>query len=319
MAKPVLVALAALVLTAGCQTSDEPRYAVRLSVSGDATPIKDLAYESFIDQSFDDACRITTTPASPNLAIAGPVGSTVSVGVEVSSCRQDTTEPAVTCSWKVVPRRSVCAPQGAVAHPAQGQAKWSGWSHQAALQVPDRTGIYDVTLACEVDGGEQLFEPIESTLYATYREPLFMVSPPQRSWYARATEWGCGFTAKADEKRVLKHVLDSLYANARGNWRYGVFELADPAAAAYPPYDEGGNWFNCPWQALVDESDPCNFADCFEYSQVFEHISATLGIGVFEPIADVGNAGEGFKTVADSYSLDPRFPGNVDLRRGGRL
>ena len=310
---------ALLVVSFGCGPQ-QPAYGVELSLSGAVTPIVGVSYDDYFTQTIDGACRVTST-TSGDLSIAAPVGSTATLDIAVEGCGTAGTLPKMSCSWEATPR-GACSPTGRATGVASGQVEWSGADHEASLTLPARTGLYDLTLSCKVDGGADLFEPLRSTLYVTYREPLFMALPAQSSHYERAATWGCGFPRETSEAEVLKQMLNNQFEYGRENWRYGSFDPPPNPQhkSLWIPYNEGTKevpWYSCPWQALVEGDNPCNFADCYEFSQVFERVAATMGIGVFEPIADVGENSRGFTTFPGASALDPKFAGNVDCSANG--
>jgi hypothetical protein len=70
----------------------------------------------------------------------------------------------------------------------------------------------------------------------------------------------------------------------------------------------------CPWQEMVADEISCNFADCYVFSDILQHIVATAGIGGLIQCPECQVVGEnalGFVTKSESRSLDPKFAGNI--------
>lgn len=302
--------LGALVVNAACSTAGgpAPAEAVQLEVTG-SHPIAGHDDHRFLAVACDGPSSTNDTPT----AIAATAGSTISMAMTRQRCAGDARLAAAACHWRIEPSATACAADPLA--PVAGSATIEGSGGMLGVTLPPRTGVYELSLQCTAADGAAVMPPTTVALYATYGKPLFLAAEPAESLYRLGASWGCGFRTDAPETDVLVRMLDGLYHHGRQHWRYGSFD--PPAQSAYEPYDEGGGWTSCPWQALAT-GDACNFADCYEFSQVFEHVAATHGIGVFEPVADIGARAGGFLTRDGSQALDPGFPGNVDCEADGK-
>ncbi len=179
-------------------------------------------------------------PPESETSLAGLVGSTIDLEISVAGC-EIKTAPEVACGWTIRPRRQMvprrywdtscrCYPGNERGQNALDCAeirtvssgfpeKWTGWTGQVKVELPSRSGRYDLTLDCEVEGTKQA--PLRWELFAVYAEPLTWVSPPERDWYRRATCWGEGFQATVPESEVLEQMLAGLYRYGQENWNYG--------------------------------------------------------------------------------------------------
>ncbi|HWM90175.1 MAG TPA: hypothetical protein VN493_05360 [Thermoanaerobaculia bacterium] len=204
--------------------------------------------------------------------------------------------------------------------------QFRGWSHSFPLQLPEETGVFDLALHCSVSG-QPLF-PVETTLYMTYQRPQDHVSPPLENWYRGACSWGAGLTAGATEDQVVATILENLYAYGQRHWRYGycrirgnLCQFGETSVHAgtcglqcFPLY----SLCRCDWFRLVEPGSPCNFADCFVFSDVLQYMSAVMGVGGLVPQQVRGDKQQGFTTRRPLQSIDPAFTGNVECQPGGK-
>ncbi len=191
--------------------------------------------------------------------------------------------------------------------------------------------------------GAELPRPTRTTFYVTYADPLAAFSPPQADWYERATCWGGGLHARATEADVLNTILEGIYRYGQEHWRYGYAEPQDSDAGdsdesassdgsatyLFPLFSSDAGTSNveyviqeeafqptcfppckCTWIGLVTTDSPCNFADCYVFSDVLQGISAVMGVGGLVPLYIAGDAQVGFVTQP-AASLDPAFKGSI--------
>ncbi len=264
-------------------------------------PVDEVSGGVIFSQSYDDGCQLVADVERPGeKPIAATVSSRISFEVNLMSCPQLQQSPRVTCSWEI--------PGTAVA----GEESWEGYRHSLSFDVPERTGVYEIFLDCRMSGlGPATQEIVQRTLYATYKTPLGTVLPsPPAVWYEKACTWGEGFTAYDREKEVLRQVLSRIYPYAKKHWRYGSFPDAVPAGDPDQPECSGGGWCHCSWKYMVAGS-ACNFGSCYEMSDIFESMAATLGIGGLESYVIHGVADAGFITRPGRPAFDPRFPRSI--------
>ncbi len=304
------VALGLALMAAGAVNADsEPRYTVGRITARGGNPIAGVEDGVILQRYFDSECRLV--PAESSLApLSGSLDTTVELDVEIISCPADAPRPAVRCEW-----------ESFEASPTE--KSWKGYRHTLRVPMPGSTGIHRLRLACAVEepvAGEP--EPFAADLYVTYRPPLDYMDPPRRVWYERATFWGANLTREATEDGVVRALQLGLYAHGQRYWRYGycLLEKHDPTQCRFgetvlnadsPMLTCEGERCKCIWQRLVQRDTPCNFGDCYVFSDVLRYMSAMMGVGGFEEIEVLGKYGAGFTTRAESRSLDPRFTGAV--------
>ncbi|MCP4659986.1 MAG: DUF11 domain-containing protein [bacterium] len=263
--------------------------------AGNKIRVRDYGNSDTIDtiyeQSFDADCNLTTDigdyteyPFSGRSGIwflwfeLIPGTARLHATLETCPCNDQIT-PEVIVKWEIASAS------------LNGVATWSGNEGDIDLTMPAEVGAYDVELTFTVDGKD--YPPINRKLFVTKKSPLAPVNPPRLGWYEKATAWASG---KRDEDKILEALLGGLYSFGGEKWRYG--------------YDFGAVW-RCSWQDLV-AADPitCDYADCYVFSDVFENMAATLGVGGLSASEPTGSRGRGFLTAA-TPSLDPAFPGNA--------
>jgi hypothetical protein len=172
----------------------------------------------------------------------------------------------------------------------QGTETWSGLEGEATITMPGLVGAYEVTFEYTVD--DETLPPVTRKLFVTKRTPLAQVNPPRLSWYELATSWASGLSDKSD---ILANLLGGLYGYGNANWRYGYYFGVVP---------------KCGWTDLAADPITCDYADCYVFSDVFENMAATLGVGGLSDISVFGANARGFVTTG-SPSLDPAFAGNA--------
>jgi hypothetical protein len=176
------------------------------------------------------------------------------------------------------------------------------------------------------------------TLFVTLAKPLPQVTPSEVDWLRRATDWGAGLTLDTPESDAIEQIQQGLYEYGAKHWRYGyggevwsygdgggveskaktfntIRVMSEEQAEEYRitcwNKGEDNRRCKCPWFSLVAEDTACFFSDCYVFSRVLENISATMGIGVFEPIVFKGTEGQGYVTGQVS-SFDRWFDSNID-------
>lgn len=259
-------------------------------VAGNKIRVRDYSSEETIDvifqQSFEPACAIRTDvgpydehPFSGPANLYFTQSGTARLHTTVSLCPGNhQLIPKVKAEWKIAGTS------------LQGVTAWTGYEGDVILSMPDKVGSYDVELLFTVEGKQR--PAIRRKLFVTWGPPLLQ-DPPRLGWYEKATAWAAGQSA---EGPVLTSLLGGLYSFGQSNWRYGYW---------FDPTIE-----RCPWQGLVQDPVSCDYSDCFVFSDVFESMAATLGIGGLLPVTTYGTHGRGFLTRA-APSLDPAFPGSA--------
>jgi hypothetical protein len=91
--------------------------------------------------------------------------------------------------------------------------------------------------------------------------------------------------------------LQGLYSYGQANWRYG--------------YNFTPGISKCNWEQLTADPIACDYADCYVYSDVFENMAKTLGVGGLMYSRVTGSAGAGEFITTGSPSLDPLFTGSA--------
>lgn len=309
--------LAVMVPVAGASaplTGIEQLAVSRITVDG--YPIDEVPEGRILEQSFDEACKLTASNAVHNLPLAGSVTDkdVLHLEVEVAACAAGP-QPEMRCGWEIEKTTR------------SGNATWTGLKGKLEVRLPRNTGIYTLGLNCSAAGDKVAPFLLQRTLFVTYGEPLSAsysdldqtYTAPKIDWYWRACDWGAGFEADDEEEDVLHTMLGRLYDYGQEHWKYGSFPKEVPKNAPYQPECSGeglGQWCKCSWPALVAEKTSCNFGSCYDWSKVFENIAATMGFGGFEVIRVVGAGGSGFVTLPNSRSFDPDFSGNVECAPG---
>jgi hypothetical protein len=259
----------------------EPTAGNRIRENGSHDTI-DVIYE----ESFDADCN-RTTDVGPydEVPFSGPAengaggSGTARLHVTLDTCPiNDHLTPEVRVDWEI----------GGTS--LSGSTTWSGLEGDVDLKMPATIGVYDVELELAVDGTSR--PSISRKLFVTRKPPLSQVDPPRLVWYEKAVDWAAG---EQQESGILSSLLSELYSFGGANWRYGY---------------NFGPVVKCGWTQLVADPIPCDYADCFVFSDVFENMAATLGIGGLSAVTPLGAHHLGFLTDA-TPSLDPAFPGSA--------
>ncbi len=267
------------------------------AVAGNTIYVRDYGSRETIDtvyqQVFDEDCDLSNEiedyndyPFSgPSKGLFGGTGK-ARLRATLETCTGGgQQEPEVRVRWKISGNESI-----------KGTTKWTGNEGDIELTMPKAVGAYDTELLFIVDGREMA--PIHRKLFVThgnaysfysYFPPLIW---PRLGWYEKATSWASG---QRTESGILRALLGGLYSYGRAQWRYGY---------------RFGAKTRCDWQELVQDPIRCDYADCFVFSDVFENMAATLGIGGLGSATPYGSEGRGFLTKG-APSLDPAFPGNA--------
>ncbi|HEX5717018.1 MAG TPA: hypothetical protein VF179_12715, partial [Thermoanaerobaculia bacterium] len=330
LSRPVLLAALALALLPGASPgqSGPPTLTLGKVTAKGGHRIRGSEDGVILNRRFGDDCLlIDALPAVK--PVAASLGQEVNLEVEIISCRENPSFPAIQCrSW---------IENG----PSSAWAQAQGARFLVPVPLPDSTGIHVLRLECRIG---ETHAGLATTLYLTYASPRPMVDPPDPVWYARACEWGKGFTGNAREQEVADRLLEGLFYFGQRNWRYGVCSIeGDTCVLGDTRVSTAGLRCNCTyqickvdWTELVRAEGERNFSDCYQFSSAFEYIAATMGIGGMVEVEERGRCGFGFMTRPPVRSLDPAFAGNLlcgprnlpcaftfsnhDLRqRGGRV
>ena len=178
----------------------------------------------------------------------------------------------------------------------QGTETWSGMEGETTITMPSVVGAYEVTFKYTIDG--EVLPPITRKLFVTKSSPLGQVNPPRLSWYEHAISWASGLSDEAD---ILENLLSGIYGYGQANWRYGY---------------NFGSITKCNWKDLIADPITCDYADCYVFSDVFENMAATIGVGGLGRVRTTGTDGLEFITKANP-SLDPAFQGSAKPFSGG--
>jgi hypothetical protein len=172
---------------------------------------------------------------------------------------------------------------------------WTGYNGDVKIDMPNKVGTYQVDFEYFVN--DSSIKSFSRKLFVTQKVPV-LTHAPRRSWYEKATTWASG---EKDEDVILKTLLESMYTFGQANWRYG-YCMKTFLGICWPD--------DCDWEELVADSIECNYADCNVFSDVFENMAGTLGIGEFTSSKPTGAHNLGFITKKIS-SFDTAFPGNA--------
>ncbi len=314
-------------------------YAIEsVSVSAGGSPVKGVDGGEIYSPPLSDRCWPTEimTPGT----LAGRLSEPISLDVSIKACKpkiplppmaRSKGEPRVRCSWKLEPFMANDAScRSHETAELTGEVSWTGLQGEVELPPLTQTGAYTLIMACGINGIPNP-PPIGAYLYVTYDEPLAVFSPPEKDWYTAAACWAGGLTPADHERDVIEAVLEGLYSYGQRTWFYGyakpgetegsyTFEISSNDAGSrtvlYDIQDEDlrpkcTSACKCYWQGMVAESSPCNFGDCYSYSDVLQAISGVMGVGGLSYIAITGEAGQGFLTEP-AESLDPKFSASVN-------
>ncbi len=283
-------------------TAVEPLYALQqIRVTAGGHPIRETPGGILMEQGFGPSCRIVPTLGEAlETSLAGTVAESVELEIRAMSCRPAPT-PSIRCQWWIVESDGRTLLR-------QGQGATEDWHLRLPLALPDTTGEALLRLGCQVGTRHQV---MERALFVTYRAPTPLVTvlqPPPETWYRRAVQWGGGFRHDATEGEVLAQMLQALYDFGEAHWRYGSFPSPRTRRSQYC-FDSG--FCFCNWQFLVQRGQPCDFANCYQFCDAWEGITATLGIGGYDYIISEGSAGGGLVTKTAFRSFDHAFVSNA--------
>ena len=291
------------------------RYAIESVLVTNGHPVKGVEGGVIFEQYFDATSKLYTERSLPgDKPIAATVGTTLNMEITVGSQEPGNPEdPNVVCGWAVLG----VGPRVDAWDSGIHLVSWIGRESALEVKVPERTGIYEFSLTCQINDAPHR-DVVERILFATYGAPLDLGTAPEPDWYRRACDWGAGFTAQAREGDVLKAMLDGVYRYGQAHWRYGSFDnvVRQGGSDNYRPECGTSGWCQCSWQQLVAEKTSCNFANCYQFSEVLQFTASILGIGVLQPTVIKGENGVGFVTPPNVPSLDPRFIGNIHCWEG---
>ncbi len=290
---------ALLWLLAGVPCWAASSYAIERVQVRDGHPIRDTEGVLF-QQSFDDECVAQWDQDTETVrSFAGSISSEVEIHIRLMGCGTEVA-PSASCEWQINPlhQRKVSR---------RDTITWEGWETRFRLPLPSFTGEARFSLHCSMGASQ---DEMETALFTTYRAPTPLVTlegAPEQEWYRRAVEWGGGFQANATEEDILRQMVQRQYDYGSQKWRYGSFPSAATEKIHFC-FDSG--FCYCPWRYLVAAQVECDFANCYQFSNTFESLASTLGIGGFGYTILEGEGGAGILTKTDLASVDPRFQGN---------
>ena len=186
-----------------------------------------------------------------------------------------------------------------------GSAILRGTESDFWIKMPDKVGAYTVHFDFNIDKQPLPELSVNRKLFVTkypnketfaYDYPLLdgryqMQSFPKLLHYEKATAWAQG---ESNESDILSAILKGIYDYGRANWKYNS-QLYDSTL----------------WEKLIDDSVMTEKrAYCPIFSDVFKHLSETLGIGGLFGEKVLGSEKYGFLTFP-AASLDPDFKGNA--------
>jgi hypothetical protein len=272
-------------------------YEVTKVTVADGNRVREIADNVIWERTFDGSCNSCDVKVSyDDYPFSGSVKTTVTLRSEISACPTGGDPPKIACDWRVLPISHEGADiTGSV-------PKVTTWTLDVPVKTPSQIGVYKATLAFDITGpnGLVITRTVERKLFVTLQAPLAetpILGIPKRKWYEKACTWGR--MASADSIAVHS-VRSEEYLYGRARWRYGYYFGAAP---------------KCSWVNLV-EDNPCNYSDCYIFSEVLKQMCAVLGIGDFTEKKPAGTCGKGFITVKDVPSIDPEFPGNARQNTG---
>ncbi len=294
-----------LVFLVWAAASPAPAYHLgSVAVVTGGNPIRGMEDGVLLRQPCPDPSGMADPQENPSFSAVA--GQPLTLAVTISPCTEGTQLelfPRVQCIWTTTPEFSM---EGFTAAPHHVATKWLGLKGEIQVMAPTTLGPYSVVVDCRVE--DQTLQPLTRHLYVTYQQPTPLVTllkPPAAAWYALATAWVAGLPDTSTESQVLQKLVRSLYTHGQNNWRYGCFPTPRPSGMV--PI---GSFCYCPWQLLTEIDNPCNFGNCYQFSDVFESLASTLGIGVFGYTILEGAYRAGLITPAGVPSLDPHFTGN---------
>ena len=250
--------------------------------------------DTIYQQDFDAACNVNDT--------IGPIDQYPFSGPATSGLFGGSSgEAKLRAKLKTCPENSIDPPEvkaeWTIGGGPSGSKNWTGFEDDITLKMPDKVGSYTVDFTYTINGTQNL--NASRKLFVTKAAPLGSVNPPRLAWYEKGTRWASGLS---DESAILTGVLSGLYGFGTANWHYV------------------DGWTATRWEALIGNPMTSNQGNCVVFSDVFQYVSETLGIGgLFNGLSDTrvyGSNNLGFLTAA-APSLDPLFPGNARPFAGG--
>jgi len=200
-----------------------------------------------------------------------------------------------TCPEGSIPPPHVVVDWNVAGTALQGTEDWTSLEGDISIDMPDAIGTYTTQLTFTVNDEPPI--TVQRKLFVTKDSPLASVSPPLLTYYDKATSFASGQSSEDD---ILKALLAGTYGYGTANWKYHYVGLG-----------------TCPWdQLLAPLPLSCDYGDCYRFSEAFEELAATLGVGGLAAEKVTGSHGFGFVT-SGAPSLDPVFRGNTELNGAG--
>ena len=295
--------LGALVLAAAVAAPPPPLYRIDEIAVVDGNPVAGQAGGVIYKGSPADCA---TPPEEEIQPVSTFLAANTKLRVRIAGCQEGQPKPRVEC---------VLSPGGTV--------RFEDWTHDLSLSLPDRTGVHSLGLACSANG--QGMGDLTADLYLTLQAPRpIFGEPPPAEWYELVTTWAAGFKKGAHEDAVLHTILAQTYAYGQQNWRYGFCKKQAGGKCVFGPTaidsrdllcgSSGQSDFcRCYWYQILPGGTPpgCNFSTCFGFSDVFEFLSALMGIGGIRDLVVEGDYGNGFQLHPWARAIDPALLGFV--------
>ncbi|WP_033194290.1 dockerin type I repeat-containing protein [Methylomonas sp. MK1] len=295
-----------------------PKLALELKVI-DGNKIRQNAGSATIDtiyqQDFDAACNVSTRIGPINeYPFSGPATSGLfgwfsgesKLRAKLKTCPENSIDPPeIKAEWTT----SGGGPGGTTT--------WNGFEGDVTVKMPDKVGSYTVDFTYTINGTQTL--TASRKLFVTKGSPLATVDPPRLTWYEKATDWASG---QSGDDAIIKGVLDGLYSFGGANWRYGYCNFVPGAIASrYGCINAFGVPIpvipKCMWEELLVDPITCNYSDCYVFSDVLTHMTATLGVSGLSAVPPVTAPGDNHFITSGSPSLDPAFRGSAKPLGGG--
>ncbi|HET9227617.1 MAG TPA: hypothetical protein VFR31_13175 [Thermoanaerobaculia bacterium] len=247
----------------------------------------------------------TTPPNLEILPVSTFLAANTKLRVRIAGCQTGLPEPRVDCLLMGKP------------------VQFKGWTHDLPMSLPDRTGVHSFALACSA--GRQGMGDFTADLYLTLKAPRpIFVDPPPAQWYELVTSWASGFEKRADESAVLHTILAQTYEYGQQKWRYGFCKKKLGGKCVFGPTtidakdllcgpDGQSDFCRCHWYQILPGGTPpgCDFSTCFGFSDVFEFLSALMGIGGMRDVVVEGKYNNGFQLHPWARAIDPALLGFI--------
>ncbi|HWN45651.1 MAG TPA: hypothetical protein VNW71_25735 [Thermoanaerobaculia bacterium] len=199
------------------------------------------------------------------------------------------------------------------------RTSFEDWTQDLALRLPDRTGVHSLALACSA-GGQDL-GTFTAEMYLGFEVARPMLAAPPAEWHKLAASWGAGFKRRDGEAPVLQRILGHTYGYGQQQWRYGFCKRHKDGDCVFgttkipqdiPLVCGQPGFCRCDWfQILPGGPAGCNFSTCFGFSDVFEFLSALMGIGGLQDLVVEGKHKNGFVLHPWARSIDAALEGFV--------